>query len=122
MASITRNNSTTPFAVGAYVQTSNVGAYIITVKNSDNNVQDLRTATGSLEAIEMLVSNLNVLGYTITNSGAGTISVLVDNSQHDATSIRDLVRNFVSADRDDSTENLGFGGSTVTAATTITVA
>jgi hypothetical protein len=122
MASITRTNSTTPFAVGAYVQTSNVGAYIITVKNSDNNVQDLRTATGSLEAIEMLVSNLNVLGYTITNSGAGTISVLVDNSQHDANSIQDLVRNFVNADRDDSTENLGFGGSTVAAATTVTVA
>ena len=50
-----------------------------------------------------------------------TVSVLVDNSQHDAASLQVILRS-LEADRDDSTVNVDFTGSTVTQATTITVA
>ena len=122
MASLARSKrASADAAVGAFVSTANVGAYLIAVKNADGNTQDLRTATAALEAIDIMMQNINAIGYTVTNSAAGTLSVLVDNSQHDAASLRVIIRS-LEADRDDSTVNVDFTGSTVTAATTITVA
>ena len=122
MASLTRSKrASADSAVGAYVSTANVGAYLIAVKNADTNAQDLRTATAALEAIDIMMQNINAIGYTVTDSAAGTLSVLVDNSQHDAASLRVIIRS-LEADRDDSTVNVDFTGSTVTKATTITVA
>ena len=122
MASLERSKrASADSAVGAFVSTANVGAYIIAVKNADTNAQDLRTATAALEAIDIMMQNINAIGYTVTDSAAGTLSVLVDNSQHDAASLQVIIRS-LEADRDDSTVNVDFTGSTVTQATTITVA
>ena len=122
MASLTRSKrASADSAVGAYVSTANVGAYLIAVKNADTNAQDLRTATAALEAIDIMMQNINAIGYTVTDSAAGTLSVLVDNTQHDAASLQVIIRS-LEADRDDSTVNVDFSGSTVTKATTITVA
>ena len=122
MASLTRSKrASADSAVGAFVSTANVGAYLIAVKNADTNAQDLRTATAALEAIDIMMQNINAIGYTVTDSAAGTLSVLVDNSQHDAASLQVIIRS-LEADRDDSTVNVDFSGSTVTKATTITVA
>jgi hypothetical protein len=122
MASLTRSKRASgDSAVGAFVSTANVGAYLIAVKNADTNAQDLRTATAALEAIDIMMQNINAIGYTVTNSAAGTLSVLVDNSQHNAASLQVIIRS-LEADRDDSTVNVDFSGSTVTQATTITVA
>jgi len=122
MASLTRSKrASSDAAVGTFVSTANVGAYLIAVKNADTNAQDLRTATAALEAIDIMMQNINAIGYTVTDSAAGTVSVLVDNSQHDADSLQVIIRS-LEADRDDSTVNVDFTGSTVTPATTITVA
>ena len=122
MASLARSKrASADSAVGAFVSTANVGAYIIAVKNADGNAQDLTTATAALEAIDIMMQNINAIGYTVTDSAAGTLSVLVDNSQHNAASLQVILRS-LEADRDDSTVNVDFTGTTVTAATTITVA
>ena len=122
MASLTRSKrASADAAVGAFVSTANVGAYLIAVKNADGNTQDLRTATAALEAIDIMMQNINAIGYTVTNTDAGNVSVLVDNSQHNAASLQVIIRS-LEADRDDSTVNVDFSGSTVTPATTITVA
>ena len=122
MASLTRSKrAAADAAVNSFVSTANVGAYLIAVKNADGNTQDLRTATAALEAIDIMMQNINAIGYTVTNTSAGNVSVLVDNSQHDAASLRVIIRS-LEADRDDSTVNVDFSGSTVTKATTITVA
>lgn len=123
MASLSRSKrSSADSAVGAYVTTANVGAFLITVKNADTNNQDLRTATAALEAIDILMQNINAIGYTVTNSAAGTVSVLVDKTQWDAAALQRVVRAIGPADRDDSTVDVDFTGSTVAAATTVTVA
>jgi hypothetical protein len=122
MASLTRSKrASSDAAVGTFVSTANVGAYLIAVKNADGNAQDLTTATAALEAIDIMMQNINAIGYTVANDATGTLSVLVDNSQHNAASLQVILRS-LEADRDDSTVNVDFTGTTVTAATTITVA
>ena len=66
MATISRNISTTPFAVGTYVQTANVGAFKVVCQNTSDAAQDLRNETGANEVIQMILHATNALGYTIS--------------------------------------------------------
>lgn len=121
MATISRNISTTPFAVGTYVQTGNVGAFKVTCQNVSNAAQDLRSETGANEVIQMILHATNAIGYTIANDNTGVISLLVDNSQWDAAGLQTAIRGLGSVTGDDST-SIDLTGSDVVAATTLTVA
>ena len=121
MATISRNIDVTKFAVGTYVQTANVGAFIITCQNVSNVAQDLRNETGANEVIQMILHATNAIGYTITNSNAGTITLLVDNSQWNAAALQVAIRALGSVTGDDST-SIDLTGSDVLAATTLTAA
>jgi hypothetical protein len=122
MASLTRSKQyAATYAVGSYVQNANIGAFLVTVRGGSNAVQDLRNETGSREVIEMIVRNTNAIGYTITNSAAGTITLLVDNSQWDAAGLQATIRGIASISGDDST-SIAVEDSTVAAATTVTAA
>jgi len=71
-------------ATAAHPTQKNVGqsiaSYIITVKNVSASAQDLRTETGAGKTIDAIFRVLpqGILAYFITNSGAGTISLIVD--------------------------------------------
>ena len=121
MATISRNISTTPFAVGTYVQTANVGAFKVVCQNTSDAAQDLRNETGANEVIQMILHATNALGYTIANANTGVVTLLVDNSQWDAASLQVAIRQLGSVTGDDST-SIDLTGSDVTAATTLTAA
>ena len=121
MATISRNISTTPFAVGTYVQTANVGAFKVVCQNTSNAAQDLRNETGANEVIQMILHATNALGYTIADANTGVVTLLVDNSQWDAASLQVAIRQLGSVTGDDST-SIDLTGSDVTAAATVTAA
>jgi hypothetical protein len=121
MATISRNISTTPFAVGTYVQTANVGAFKVVCQNTSDAAQDLRNETGANEVIQMILHATNALGYTIANANTGVVTLLVDNSQWDAASLQVAIRQLGSVTGDDST-SIDLTGSDVTAAATVTAA
>ena len=121
MATISRNISTTPFAVGTYVQTANVGAFKVVCQNTSDAAQDLRNETGANEVIQMILHATNALGYTIADANTGVVTLLVDNSQWDAASLQVAIRALGSVTGDDST-SIDLTGSDVTVATTLTAA
>ena len=121
MATISRNISTTPFAVGTYVQTANVGAFKVVCQNTSDAAQDLRNETGANEVIQMILHATNALGYTIANANTGVVTLLVDNSQWDAASLQVAIRQLGSVTGDDST-SIDLTGSDVTASATVTAA
>jgi hypothetical protein len=121
MATISRNISTTPFAVGTYVQTANVGAFKVVCQNTSDAAQDLRNETGANEVIQMILHATNALGYTIADANTGVVTLLVDNSQWDAASLQVAIRQLGSVTGDDST-SIDLTGSDVTAAATVTAA
>jgi hypothetical protein len=121
MASITRTISTTPFAVGTYVQTSNVGAFKVTVIGAGAVTQDLRNENASREVIEMILTATNAIGYTIANANTGIMTLLVDNSQWNAAALQVAIRALSSVQGDDSTAT-DTSATTVAAATTLTAA
>ena len=121
MATISRNISTTPFAVGTYVQTANVGAFKVVCQNTSDAAQDLRNETGANEVIQMILHATNAVGYTIADANTGVVTLLVDNSQWDAASLQVAIRQLGSVTGDDST-SIDLTGSDVTAAATVTAA
>ena len=121
MATISRNISTTPFAVGTYVQTANVGAFKVVCQDTSDAAQDLRNETGANEVIQMILHATNAVGYTIADANTGVVTLLVDNSQWDAASLQVAIRQLGSVTGDDST-SIDLTGSDVTAAATVTAA
>ena len=121
MATISRNISLTPFAVGTYVQTANIGAFKVVCQNTSDEAQDLRNETGANEVIQMVLHATNAVGYTIANDNTGIITLLVDNSQWNADSLQVAIRALGAVTGDDST-SINLTGSDVTAATTLTAA
>ena len=69
--------NTTGFQKNAGVS---IQAYIITVKNSGASAQDLRAETGAGKTIDAIFRVLpqGIIAYFITNTSAGTISLIVD--------------------------------------------
>jgi hypothetical protein len=111
----------------------NANLFLLTVKKTDGNAIDLRTedestagATNIDGAVEMIIKELNPLAYFITNSSAGTIHLAMDKNAT-AADIQTRVRRIGLNPNDDGSTVLGVtdvdvSGSTVTAATTFTVA
>jgi hypothetical protein len=131
MATVTRVSGVQAQAGNLYQVNANF--FLLTVKKTDGNAIDLRTedestagATNIDGAVEMILKELNPLAYFITNSSAGTIHLAMDKNAT-AADIQTRVRRIGLNPNDDGSTVLGVtgvdvSGSTVTAATSFTVA
>jgi hypothetical protein len=99
-----------------------IAAYIITVKNSSATAQDLRSETGAGKTIDAIFRVLpqGILAYFITNTNAGTISLIVDGvNSPQYTALQTDIRNLGTSV---GTNTIDVSGTTVALGTSITVA
>ena len=93
MAGISRVNGFGNYVVGSYRSSANIGAYLVTVKNASASAQDIRAEDdASNEVVEAIMMATNAIGSSFTDSTAGTATLLVDGSQHDAASLQAVLR------------------------------
>jgi hypothetical protein len=132
MATVTRVSGVEATAGTLYAVNCNL--FLLTVKKADSNAIDLRTedesTNGGIDVyidgvVEMILKELNPLAYQITNSSAGTIHLVMDKNAT-AADIQTRVRRIGLNPNDDFSTVLGsnsvdISGSTVTAATSLTV-
>jgi hypothetical protein len=112
----------------------NANLFLLTVKKADGSAIDLRTEDESTTsgsdlidgAVEMILKELNPLAYLVSDSSAGTIHLVMDKNAT-AADMQTRVRRVGLNPNDDYSTVLGsnsidVSGSTVTAATSLTVA
>ena len=132
MATVTRQTGVGATAGDLYQVNANL--FLLTVKKADGGAIDLRTEDESTVsgvdlidgAVEMILKELNPLAYLVTDSSAGTIHLVMDKNAT-ASDIQTRVRRVGLNPNDDGSTVLGSGnvdvsGSTVTAASSFTVA
>lgn len=120
MAGITRVNGFGNYVVGSYRSSANIGAYLVTVKNASASAQDIRAEDDAAnEVVEAIMMATNAIGSSFTDSTAGTATLLVDGSQHDAASLQAVLRGLGTAV---GPNDIDMSGTTVAAASTLTAA
>lgn len=96
MPSITKvNGFLNNFVTGTVFQNANLGFYTATLRSTsagENTAIDLQDADGDAageadQIVELAVKSVNAIGYFAPTGAAGTLALIVDDSQHDATSI-----------------------------------
>ena len=98
MAGFTRVNGAAAAIVGTLTTTAQLKAYLISVKDDASTAIDLTADDGVVEGkLEQLLREINPLMYFATNSGAGTVTIVVDGHANDATSLQERVRNIFGA-------------------------
>ena len=100
MATVTKvNGFLNKFVTGTVFSNANLGFYQATVRstsNGSNTAVDLRAADGDAageadQIVELIVKNTNSIAYFTKDAATGLISLVVDNSQHDATSLAAII-------------------------------
>jgi hypothetical protein len=125
MASVTRVNGLRNTVGTIYADNCNL--YLITVKNTSASAIDLRAEDDAIdEAVEQILKEINPLAFFITDSSAGTISVVMDKSVNSASELQTRIRR-IGIDSGASTTSIGpndidISGTTVAAAASFTVA
>lgn len=133
MATVTRVSGVEATAGTLYAVNCNL--FLLTVKKADGTAIDLRTEDESTNngidvyidgVVEMILKELNPLAYQVTNSSAGTIHLVMDKNAT-AADMQTRVRRVGLNPNDDFSTVLGsnsvdVSGSTVAAATSLTVA
>ena len=120
MAGISRVNGFGNYVVGSYRSSANIGAYLVTVKNASASAQDIRAEDDAAnEVVEAIMMATNAIGSSFTDSTAGTATLLVDGSQHDAASLQAVLRGLGTAV---GPNDIHMSGTTVAAASTLTAA
>ena len=120
MAGIGRVNGFGNYVVGAYRSSANIGAYKLTVQNASDSAQDIRAEDDAAnEVVEAIMMATNAIGSSFTDSTAGTATLLVDGSQHDAASLQAVLRGLGTAV---GPNDIDMSGTTVAAASTLTAA
>ena len=126
MGSFTRTNG-----LGCTVGTLynlNANAFLITVKNAAASARDLRAEDDAVdETVEQIVKELNPLMFFVTDSSAGTIHVIMDQSVNLASELQVRIRRIGIDGGGATTTSIGpndidISGTTVAAAASITVA
>ncbi len=108
------------------VYADNCNLYLITVKNTGGTAIDLRAEDDAVdEAVEQIVKELNPLAFFVTDSSAGTISVVMDKAINSASELQTRLRT-LGKDSGASTTSIGpndidISGTTVQAAATFVV-
>lgn len=124
MASFTRVNGAGFTSVGVLYSTSQLDAYLITIKDDSDTAIDLRADDGTVEGkVEQLMREISPLMYYVTDADTGLVHVIVDNHANTAASLQSRVRNIFGAagtngSLNDSTVALG-GQITVVAGTPV---
>ena len=117
MAVVTRVNGLACTAGTLY--SLNAKAFLVTVKNAAASARDLRAEDDAVdETVEMIVKEINPLMFFITDSSAGTMHIVTDLSLS-AADIQTRIRNLGTVV---GPNDIDVTGTTVTAATSITVA
>jgi hypothetical protein len=110
MAAFTRVNGAGFSSVGTLYSTAQLKAYFVTLRstsNGSNTAVDLTADDGDVEGkVEQIMRELSPLMYFVTNSSAGTFSIIVDGHANDATSIKARL-NQLSGVGDDTAVTLG---------------
>ena len=117
MGTVTRTNGLNCTAGTLY--NLNANAFLISVKNAGTSAIDLRAEDDAVdEAVEQIVKEINPLMFFITDSSAGTMHIVTDLSLS-AADIQTRIRNLGTVV---GPNDVDVTGTTVTAATSITVA
>jgi hypothetical protein len=125
MGSFTRTNGLNCTAGTLY--NLNANAFLITVKNAAASARDLTAEDDAVdETVEQIVKEINPLMFFVTNSSAGTIHVIMDQSINSAAELQVRIRR-IGIDSGATTTSIGpndidISGTTVAAGTSITVA
>ncbi len=126
MGSFTRTNGLN-CTVGT-LYNLNANAFLITVKNAAASARDLRAEDDAVdETVEQIVKELNPLMFFVTDSGAGTIHVIMDQSVNSASELQVRIRRIGIDGGGATTTSIGpndidISGTTVAAGSSITVA
>ena len=126
MGSFTRTNGLG--CTVATVYNLNANAFLITVKNASASAIDLRAEDDAVdEVVEQIVKEINPLIFFVTNSSAGTIHVIMDQSVNSASELQVRIRRIGIDGGGATTTSIGpndvdISGTTVAAAASITVA
>lgn len=117
MGTVTRVNGLACTAGTLY--SLNAKAFLVTVKNAAASARDLRAEDDAVdEVVEMIVKELNPSIFLVTDSAAGTMHIVTDVSLS-AADLQTRIRNLGTAVGPNSVD---VTGTTVTAATSVTVA
>ena len=125
MGSFTRTNGLN-CTVGT-LYNLNANAFLITVKNAGASAIDLRAEDDAVdETVEQIVKEINPFMFFVTNSAAGTIHVIMDQSLNSASELQVRIRR-IGIDSGATTTSIGpndidISGTTVAAAASITIA
>lgn len=126
MGSFTRTNGLN-CTVGT-LYNLNANAFLITVKNAAASAIDLRAEDDAVdETVEQIVKEINPLMFFVTNTAAGTIHVIMDQSVNSATELQVRIRRIGIDGGGATTTSIGpndidISGTTVAAGSSITVA
>lgn len=119
MATFTRVNGADFTSVGTLYSTSQIDAYVLTIRstsNGDNTAVDLRSDDGEVEgSVEQLMREISPLMYYADDAATGVVHVIVDNHANTADSLTSRIGQIFGTD---STAELG-GQIAVTAGTPV---
>ncbi len=116
MAGVTRVNGLGVTAGTLF--SHNAKAYLVTIQNAANSAIDLRAEDDAVEeAAEYIMKELNAIMFLVTNSNAGTISVIMDNNS----SAADMQARIRALGTTVGPNNIDVTGSDVVAGTSVVV-
>lgn len=93
MAEFTRVSGAGFYDAGTLYSTSQIDAYLITVKNTGGTAQDISAETGVEEVIEYIMREISPLMYFVTDDNSGTVHVITDNHHNSAATLQARIRN-----------------------------
>jgi hypothetical protein len=117
MASVTRVNGLRNLVGTVYADNCNI--FLITVKIANATAVDLQAEDDAMdETVELILKEINPLAFYMPADNSGKIHVVMDKSINDAVELRTRIRNMSPV----GANSINVTGTTVTAATSFTVA
>ena len=117
MAVVTRVNGLRNLVGTVYADNCNI--FLITVKIANGTAVDLQAEDDAMdETVELILKEINPLAFYMPADNSGKIHVVMDKGINDATELRTRIRNLSPA----GANAVVISGTTVTAATSFTVA
>lgn len=123
MAEYTRVNGFGNYTTGTVRSVYQLKAFVIAVKDASSGAVDLRTLDdGAEEAVEAIIREVQPLMYYMPSDNSGLIHIVVDGHAVDATTLQTRVRRIAVGLGLGGTEAANDNDTTVTEASSFTVA
>ena len=123
MAAFTRVNGFSNFTTGSVRSVAQLKAFVIAVKDASSGAIDLQSLDdGAEEAVEAILREVQPLMYYMPSASTGLIHVVVDGHAVDATTLQTRVRRIAVGLGLGGTEAANDNDTTVTEASSFTVA